>query len=324
MRRLWAAAALLLVAAVAPGWQWPQDTGFDPPPVPADNAMSAAKVELGRRLFYDADLSSDGTLACSSCHEQRHGFADSVATRSGVGDHAGKRNAPGLANVAWLPRLTYADPGATSLEIQALTPLLGENPVEMGMKGREAELARRLKADACYRRSFAKAFPDSRITLPNIVAALAAFQRTMISSDAPYDRFRRGDAAALTGPQREGERLFRTSGCSSCHAGPHLTDAAYHRLGDPAPSDAGLVEQTGLEEDRGRFRTPSLRNVAITGPWWHDGTATSLEDAIRRHPIPLADRDIAALVAFLHGLTDERFRTDPRLARPDTACGKRL
>lgn len=297
-----------------------------PPTGPAGHEMGAARIELGRRLFYDADLSSDGTLACANCHEQRRGFADSVATRGGVHGNPGRRNAPGLANVAWLPRLTFADSDITSLEAQALIPLLGENPVEMGMKGQEAELVRRLKADPCYRKMFAAAFPEQkgRIALSNIVAALAVFQGTMVSRSAPYDRFRGGDLAALTELQREGEGLFRTEGCGSCHSGPQLTDAEYHRLGESDAFDSGLFEHTRREEDRGRFRTPSLRNVAVTGPWWHDGSAATLEEAVRRHPAAWPDHGLAPVLAFLDSLTDAAFLADPALSRPDLACGKRL
>lgn len=331
MRLLFAATALFLLVAARPGWEWVLPAGMAPPAVPAGNGMSAAKVELGRRLFYDADLSADGTLACSGCHEQRHGFADSIATRAGVDGSPGRRNAPGLANVAWLPRLTFADPSVTSLEGHASTPLTGEHPVEMGMKGREDEFALRLGADGCYRRMFARAFPErrGRIDLASVTAALAAFQRTMISYDSPYDRHRAGDGAALSPLQQEGERLFRGSGCASCHSGPQLTDADYHRLetvnpADEGPADEGLAEQTGAAADRGRFRTPSLRNVAVSGPWWHDGTASTIEAAVRRHGLALPDAALPPILAFLDGLTDEGFLRDPRLSRPDTACGRRL
>lgn len=326
MKALLGAGALFLTAATAPPWLWNLPGDMPPPPVPTDNAMSNAKVELGRRLFYDADLSLDGTLACAGCHEQKRAFADGNATRPGVHGDPGRRNAPGLANVAWLPRLTFADPSATSLEAQTLIPLLGENPVEMGMKGKEAEIGRRLGTDRCYRRMFAKAFPDRRgvIDLKNVAAALAAFQRTMIALDSPYDRAGRGDGAVLTPVQAEGQKLFRSSGCASCHSGPLFTDAAYHRLGRPAGSDRGLAEHTGLAADEGSFRTPSLRNVAVTGPWWHDGSSSTLAHAIGRHPAALSDGQIEPLVAFLDALTDEQFLVEPRLARPDWACGKRL
>lgn len=326
MKALFGAAALLLTAATVPPWSWNLAAYIQPPSVPTDNAMSDAKIELGRRLFYDADLSLDGTLACAGCHEQKRAFADGNATRPGVHGNPGRRNAPGLANVAWLPRLTFADPSATSLEAQALIPLLGENPVEMGMKGREAELGRRLRADRCYRRMFAKAFPDrqGRIDLPNVVAALAAFQRTMIALDSPYDRAGRGDDVALTPLQAEGQELFQSSGCASCHSGPLFTDAAYHRLGNPAGSDRGLSEHTGRAADEGHFRTPSLRNVAVTGPWWHDGTSSTLAHAVARHPVVLRDRAMEPILAFLEALTDKQFLVEPSLARPDWACGKRL
>lgn len=326
MKRLLGAAALFLTAATAPPWSWTLPANTSPPPVPANNAMSEAKIELGRRLFYDADLSLDGTLACSGCHEQKRAFADGNATRPGVHGDPGRRNAPGLANVAWLPRLTFADPSATSLEAQALIPLIGENPVEMGMRGKEAELGRRLGADRCYRSMFAKAFPERRgqIDLPNVVAALAAFQRTLIALDSPYDRAARGDANSLTPLQAEGLALFRSAGCAACHSGRLLTDAAYHRLGNPAGSDRGLAEHTGRVTDEGHFRTPSLRNVAVTGPWWHDGSSSTLAHAVGRHLVALPDQAMEPLLAFLEILTDKQFLVEPRFARPESACGKRL
>lgn len=326
MRLLQIAAALLLLAATGPSWTWRLPEGVPPPAVPSANPMSAAKVELGRRLFYDADLSADGTLACAGCHEQKRAFADGNATRPGVHGGAGRRNVPGLANIGWFDRLTFADPAATSLEAQALIPLMGEHPVEMGMKGREAEFERRLGAEACYRRMFAKAFPErgGRIDVASVTAALGAFQRTIISYRSPYDRFRRGETEALSALGREGARVFRTRGCVSCHSGPNLTDLDYHRLEAVSGADFGLGEHTRLPEDKGRFRTPSLRNLELTGPWWHDGSARTLEDAIGRHPVTLSQTDMNALIAFLGAQTDPHFIADPTLARPDRACGKRL
>lgn len=320
-----AAAALLLVAAGSPlRWELPADMAA--PFVPPDNGMSAARVALGRRLFYDADLSANGTMACAACHEQKRGFADGNATRPGVHGDPGRRNVPGLANVAWFDRLTYADPAITTLEAQTLVPLLGERPVEMGMKGMEAELARRLAKDACYRRMFARAYPErrGRIDMGSIAAALAAFERTMVALDSPYDRHLAGDAAALSPVARQGSAVFTKAGCAACHAGRLMTDMDYHRLETPHAADPGLVEQTGQGGDAGRFRTPSLRMVALTGPWWHDGTATTLEDAVRRHGDRVSERDMPGLVAFLHSLTDARFTTRADLAMPDRACGRPL
>jgi cytochrome c peroxidase len=310
--KAWGLLPVLLLLGAAPAWQWDLPAGVAPPPVPADNPMSAAKVALGRRLFYDADLSLDGTTACATCHEQKRGFGDGNATHPGVTGEPGRRNVPGLANVAWFSPLTHADPRQTTLEAQVSVPVLGTHPVEMGMNGHAAEIAARLSRDGCYRRMFAEAFPEheGRIDYADVTRALASFERTLVSYGSAYDH-----------GAREGQAAFRRA-CAGCHAGVRFTDLAYHRLGpvDPAAPDQGLYEVTGREADRGRFRTPSLRNVAMTGPWWHDGSAKSLEAAIARHglaPTP-------ALVAFLHGLDDKGFVTDPATRLPDSACGKPL
>lgn len=317
--------AVLLAGAGVPRWNWRLPAGLSPPPVPADNPMSAARVELGRRLFYDADLSADGTMSCSTCHEQRHGFADSNRTRPGVHGDPGRRNAPALANVAWRPMLTWADPDMKGLEKQVSTPLEGEHPVEMGMKGAEAELARRLGRGTCYRRMFARAFPavQGRIDMTSVAYSLAAFQRSLVSADSPWDRWRRSEAGART---PLGEAAFRTK-CGACHGGNDLTDDRFHRVAreDPSPTDRGLAETTGLTADEGKFRTPSLRNVAVSAPYFHDGASPTLESAILRHrDLSLADGELAALTGFLGALTDAAFLSDKRHALPDKACGKPL
>jgi cytochrome c peroxidase len=326
-------AGLMLTAAASAQWRWQLPEGAAPPPVPAGNPMSAAKVELGRRLFYDADLSANGTLSCAGCHEQKRGFADGNATRPGVHGDPGRRNVPGLANVGWQRRLTWADPSLTDLETQALVPLLGEQPVEMGMKGREAELARRLGADACYVRMFARAFPQAggRIDTGTVAAALAAFQRTMISRGSPWDEAQHKHGQGMLLPAvRAGDALFLSSGCAACHGGPDFTDSEYHRLGggnEPSVGrkpDRGLAEKSGDPADAGRFRTPSLRNVAVTGPWLHDGSARTMAEAISRHPAPPPESAMPSLLAFLEALTDPSFLSDPRLSMPDRACGKPL
>ena len=315
----------LALTGAAPAWQWNLPAGIAPPAVPADNAMSAAKVELGRRLFYDADLSLDGTMACATCHEARHGFGDGNTTHPGVTGEAGRRNVPGLANVAWFSPLTHGDPGLTTLERQVAVPIMGTHPVEMGMKGREDQIAQRLGHDACYRRMFAEAFPESdgRIDLDTVAKAIASFERTLVSYDSAWDH------GAQSAEARGGERTFRRA-CAGCHAGVRFTDLGFHRLApglaqvDRAASDQGLYEKTGREDDRGRFRTPSLRNVAMTGPWWHDGSATSLEEAIARHRLALRPGEVAGLIAFLRALDDPAFAANPATRLPDTACGKPL
>lgn len=331
-----AAGALFVGAAAAPEpYDWRLPPGVAPPPVPADNPMSAVKVELGRRLFYDADLSANGTLSCATCHGQRRGFTDGNRTRPGVHGDPGRRNIQALAGVGWFRTLTWADSRETNLERQVRVPVLGLNPVEMGMAGKEPELARRLGQDACYRQMFARAFPEDggRIDLDTVAKALAAFQRTLIALDSPWDR----DPTALSASAQYGEALFRSArlNCQSCHAGPLFTDAdrtdsAYHALpGDVSRADPGLAEITGKWADAGRYRTPSLRNAAVTGPWLHDGSAPTLAAAIQRHYAPgdpkaPSEAEVGDLVAFLGALTDESFLKDERFALPQTACGRPL
>lgn len=328
------AAVFTLAAARPPEWRWDIPPGFAPPPVPADNPMTAAKFELGRRLFYDADLSINGTMSCATCHEQQRGFADGNAIRPGVHGDPGRRNVPGLVNVAYAARLTRADPRLTTLEAQIAVPVLGEHPVEMGMNGSEAEIGRRLGRDPCYVRMFAAAFPESggTIDMATVAKALAAFQRAMVSFDAPFDRHRGGQPDAISPAARRGADIFQgRGGCTRCHAGPNFSDDRYHALDVAAQrTDRGLGEVTGVLADDGKFRTPGLRNVALTAPYMHDGRAPTLELALQRHRavLPgsgdLAETDRSDLVAFLGTLTDRRFVSDPRFALPAKACGKRL
>jgi cytochrome c peroxidase len=321
------AAAVLLAAFAQPPWKWDLPPGVAPPPVPADNPMSPAKVELGRRLFYDGDLSVDGTLGCFNCHGQHRAFTESNAVHPGVKGFPGRRNAMMLGNVAYLSVLTWADSHQRTLEAQVLTPVLGEHPVEMGMKGQEAELARRLSADACYRRQFANAFPGEKdaIDLPHVAKAIAAFERTLLSFGSDYDRGEMGEAA------KRGQSVFTRSGCASCHSGRLFTDAdaddplvAFHRIEPVGDADKGLFEITGNPADAGRFRTPSLRNVALSSPYLHDGSAKTMSEAIRRHQDAsrVSETEMADLTAFLEALSDKTFVTDPKFALPKTRCGK--
>jgi cytochrome c peroxidase len=290
---------------------------------PSEPARSA-RIELGRRLFYDADLSINGTMSCATCHEQHHGFADGNRTHPGALDDPGRRNVPTLANVGDFPRLTWADPRLTSLETQVAVPVFGDHPVEMAMKGHEAEIARRLNRDPCYRTQFAAAFPESdgAIDYPRVASALAAFERALVSRGSDWDK------SALVGQARQGERIFRRD-CASCHSGVNFTDSRYHRIGAAPPADAadpGLAEVTGRASDRGRFRTPSLRNVTVSAPYLHDGSAPTLDAAIAAHTriAPLKPEQRSAVTAFLASLTDRTFLTNPAFALPQTACGKAL
>ncbi|MFK7989157.1 MAG: MbnH family di-heme enzyme [Sandaracinaceae bacterium] len=327
-----------------PTWEWDLPVGWAPPEVPADNPMSEAKVELGRRLFYDPTLSADGTLSCSSCHEQARAFTDGRALSPGIDGSVGHRSAQPLANVGYLRPLTWANPLIGSLEEQALLPLFGESPVELGLAGREAQLEDRLRDDAAYVRAFAEAFPDddAPVRWPRVLQALAAFQRTLVSGDSPYDRFLAGDRDALSDQAERGLSLFESErlGCVGCHSGPTLAGHGFHHTGlydedgsgsYPVPN-RGVFEITFDDADMGRFRAASLRNVAVTAPYMHDGSIDTLDGVLdhyaaggraasaRTSPrltgFSLSDDERSALLAFLESLTDDRFLEDPRFSDP--------
>lgn len=283
------------------------------------SADTPARVELGRRLFYDADLSDDGTMACATCHEQHRGFADGNRGHPGVHGETPKRNVPGLSNLTSLPSYTWGDPRIRTLEAQMLVPVLGDSPIEMGMKGREGEIARRIGADACYRTMFAEAFPETggRIDVPAMAQAIASFERTLVSRDTPYDR------GTLDPLARAGQALFARQ-CAGCHTGRDFSDGRFHTIIGGSATDRGLGEITGRPRDDGSFRTPSLRNVSVTQPYFHDGSAATIEAAIDRHPGHRTPAETAALAAFLRGLTDQTFLHDKRFGLPDHACGQPL
>lgn len=302
-------------------------------PVPAGKPMSAARVALGRQLFFDKSLSRDGKVACASCHDLERGAgADGRAVSTGVGGRRGTRNAPTVWNAAFQARLFW-DGRVGSLEEQALGPFT--NPVEMGLPD-AAAVERRVAARADYRRAFARIFGGPRpVRMDNIAAAIAAFERTLITPDTPYDRHVRGDADALSPAQRRGMALFESYGCRICHSGPNFSGASVFDTAQPYRAFPALpmfatafVARYRLADDPGRappgsrqglWRVPSLRNVALTGPWFHNGAVTRLEDAVRimaaaqlgrptdrldRNTV--SERDVADIVAFLEALSSDR------------------
>ena len=319
MMRVFARAAVSvswLVAAVAcahrpppappppPEYEWRLPPGFPVPPVPAGNPMSAAKVELGRYLFYDRRLSGSGTYACGSCHQQHLAFTDGRARALGSTGELHRRGAMSLVNVAYAPGMDWVDAEGRGLEEQMLRPLLGTSPVEMGLAGREADVLARLAAEPRYQRLFAAAFPEERepMRLGNVRRAIASFERALISGGSPYDRLLfEDDRTALSEGAARGMRLFFSEelGCSGCHGGLNLSgDMAV--AGEPRPAaehhntalynldgagaypeeDPGLAELTGEAADMGRFRAPTLRNITLTAPYMHDGSLPTLEAVI--------------------------------------------
>ncbi|HUS28328.1 MAG TPA: di-heme enzyme [Kofleriaceae bacterium] len=340
------AALLLLLAACSteapPAWTWDLPAKFPTPIVPADNPMSADKVELGRHLFYDTRLSANGTQSCASCHVQAHAFTDARATPLGATGEPGVHNAMSLANVAYNSSSTWAHDVA-ALEDQALLPMFGTTPVEMGNAGREAELLARLAGEPLY----AELQP---LTTESVTRAIAAFERTIISGDSRFDEFVRGDASALDAAEQRGLALFESDrlGCTHCHGGFNFA-SAYAFEGERRTQlfntglydvdgrgaypvgDQGLVEVTGLASDMGRFRAPTLRNIALTAPYFHDGSAATLDAVIDHYAqggvhsplqssfvtgFTLTATERADLIAFLRTLTDESLVANPAYANP--------
>ena len=266
--------------------------------------MSDAKVELGRRLFYDTRLSGNGAFSCSSCHRQANAFADARNLPFGSTGQPHPRNSMSLPNVAYQVVLGWANTETRRLEDQALIPMLGKNPVELGLAGREAEMLDRLRAVPVYPPLFRTAFPTDSLpfTLGNVTRAIATFERTFVSGDSPYDRYRRGNPSAISDAAKRGEALFMGDRlkCSQCHSGVMFTNAA-RWAGGPGPADpeffnnglynvggsgaypapnTGLHALTGIAADMGKFKVPSLRNVEVTFPYMHDGTVATLSDVL--------------------------------------------
>jgi cytochrome c peroxidase len=368
-----AALALALVTITASAdaaFQWHLPDWIPPPAEPPGNRVTPAKVTLGRYLFYDTRLSANQTMSCATCHQQARAFTDGRRTAVGITGQVSKRNTPGLTNVAYYPTFTWGNPLIESLEAHALIPIFGEHPVEMGMAGKEPLLVTRVMAEPLYQRLFAEAFSGrTQVSSPEfysratITAALATFLRTLLSFNSPYDRYRYGnESTAISPAAQRGEALFNSvrSGCYKCHGSLYFTDNVTHaRMIEPERNfhntglynedgkgsypagHAGKAEFTGRDEDAGKFRTPTLRNVALTAPYMHDGSIATLEEVIRTHYAAggravyagkdanprrsrfiegflISDREVNALVELLNSLTDESFIKNPNLSNPWT------
>jgi cytochrome c peroxidase len=349
-----------------PAYEWNLPSGVPKPLVPADNPMTAAKVKLGRHLFYEKRLSVTGEFSCASCHDQKRAFTDGKPVAIGATGEPHPRNAMSLANIAYSPVLTWANPLMTRLETQALVPLFGEHPIEMGMAGRETQILDTLSQDANYRRLFQNAFGDRNITLSNLTKAIAAFERSLISMDSPYDRYRYGGyRTAISESAKRGERLFNSERmeCFHCHGGITFSDTVQHERsgfteisfhntglynidgqGAYPPDNIGVQEITHQPTDMGRFKAPTLRNIALTAPYMHDGSIATLEKAIDHYRVGgrtvmtgeyrgvgsqnphksqfISGFEITAsekqdLLTFLQSLTDRMFVNDPALSNPN-------
>ncbi|MES1171596.1 MAG: MbnH family di-heme enzyme [Bacteroidota bacterium] len=339
------------------------------PSIPEFNPPTPEKIILGRYLFYDARLSGNGTQSCSSCHLQELAFADGQKTPTGSTGDILRRNSPGLANAVYHSTLTWANNGLRVVEDQIQVPIRGDRPVELGVNDANvAEVLARFDTDPLYARLLREAFPSSPsgATVEKLIFALATFCRTLVSADSPYDRILRGDQAALTEGQKRGAALFNGEEleCFHCHNGANLTisyrdfnttegtvrypffnNGLYNLGGDGSypPYDQGLYDVTLNPADRGRFRPPSLRNVALTAPYMHDGSIATLADVVRHYAaggrliesgqlagdgrlsplksglvagFQLSEQDLADVVAFLESLTDRTFIENGAFSNP--------
>lgn len=351
-------------------WDWKEwglPIGYPTPKVPEDNPMTMTKVDLGRRLFFDKRLSQNETQSCGSCHEPQKAFTDGRGQGLGSTGELHPRGPMSIVNVAYLTSLTWGNPLMDKLEDQALVPLFGEFPVELGMAGQEDLLFERLAADDKYPDLFAKAFPEEEkpLSLSTLVKAIAAFQRSVISYRSPYDRYNYGgDPKALSEAALRGKDLFFSEKfeCFHCHGGFNFSDSVQHDgtaitetmfhntglyniggTGAYPEGGRGIYEVTMVATDMGRFRAPSLRNIALTAPYMHDGSINTLSEVLDHYaaggrtivdgpnagegnknpykselinPFMLTEAEKTDVITFLEALTDGDLLDDPRFSDP--------
>ena len=306
--------------------------GFPPLPVPAGQELTTDRVELGRMLFYDPILSRDSNVSCASCHMQGLAFTDARRISPGIEGRLGTRNTPTLVNLAYQPYF-FGEGGSPTLELQVVGPIENEHEMDLPI----AAAAQRVGQVERYRALAERAYPQRREVDPYVITrALGAFQRILISGHSPYDRYRyQNQADALSPAQQRGRELFFSdrASCGSCHHGLNLTDYQFYNVGLTAgePADLGRFRVTNDSADIGAFKTPSLRNVALTAPYMHDGSLPHLRAVIDHfdqgghghplqpnsiRPLGLSNQEKADLLAFLESLTDREFLTNPAFGRP--------
>ncbi len=346
-------------------WDLPDNIPL--PVIPEENAMSEAKFELGRHLFYDERLSGNSTQSCGSCHQQDKAFSDGLPLAIGSTKEVHPRNSQALVNVAYNPTITWANPALLALEVQILLPLFGESPVEQGITDETLpEVMDRLRTEKHYETLFLNAFPSAEeyYTLDQIVQSIAVFVRGLISFNSAYDKFQSGDDDALSESALRGRDLFFSENleCFHCHGGYNFSDSVFDETmsiidkpfhntglfnvdgnGSYPANNQGIFEITGNQQDKGKFRAVTLRNIALSAPYMHDGSMATLEEVIdfysqggrnitsgkhvgdgRFSPLKdgfvtgfdINDQEKQDLVNFLKSLTDTTFINNPKLSNP--------
>lgn len=304
--------------------------GFPEVPAPVDNSLTSEKIELGRLLFYDKQLSKDRSVACVDCHKQNLAFTDGLPVSKGVGGEIGGRNSPTIVNTAYLP-LLFLDGRAHSLEEQIKGALF--SPIEMYAD--ESTVNTRLQADEAYQKRFKNVFGNDSVPNAELaVKAIASFVRTVLSGNSKYDRYTHGETSALNESEKAGMTLFfsEKTQCSSCHQGFNFTDNLFHSTGLYVHYyDKGRALVTHKPEDEGTFKTPSLRNIELTTPYMHDGSVTTLEKVLEHYnhggkafknkdkrivPLNLSEKEKSDLIAFLRCLTDNELIVKTEYSKP--------
>ncbi len=294
--------------------------GFPTPVMPEGNELTKDRVLLGKKLFFDPILSGNGKISCASCHIPSKAFSDTGRVSAGVEHRLGTRNTSPLFNLAY-EKAFFWDAGAISLEVQALAPI--ENHLEMDMA--VPALIEKLKKDSVYVALFKKAY-DRPVGSYGLVRAISAFERTLISGNSRFDQYQfRNSSSALSASEKSGMAIFfsQKSGCANCHGGFNFTDFQLHNIGLYTKyEDIGRARVTSKESDVGSFKTPSLRNIEMTGPYMHDGSMRTLEEVVdfystggKSHPakdvlmkpISLTTTEKTDLINFLKSLTDHEF-----------------
>lgn len=321
--------AAMAVGRVGPTVAGERGRSTDPHSIryPGGRPPAADEVELGKRLFFDPRLSFNDSISCATCHRPDQGFADGRRFSVGATGKTLPRHTPHLYNLAWSPTLFW-DGRATSLEEQALVPIQGREEMNLPL----AEAVRKLNEDAYYAAEFPRVYPKTGLTARTLARALAAFERTIVSSASPFDRYAAGDSSALTPAAVRGKDLFfGRAKCSTCHSGPNFTDGSFHNTGVPG-DDRGRAAFDRVGEFQMRpypffqtqkaFKTPGLRNAALTAPYFHDGSEPTLLDVVRFYneggkerksyglaldirPLNFEEAQLADLVAFLQSLSSE-------------------